>query len=90
MQLDRLGAGLDSDLALSGEEAAAAFAEVEAGNLAALLRERAEDRKKPTWRAVGRRRDRRSQPGGRPVAARSGCDVREPAVRRPNMEYQAY
>jgi 2,4-dienoyl-CoA reductase-like NADH-dependent reductase (Old Yellow Enzyme family) len=46
MQLDRLGAGLDSDLALPGEEAAAAFAEVEAGNLAALLRERAEERGK--------------------------------------------
>lgn len=44
MQLERLGAGLDPDPNLPGGEAAAAFAKIEAGNLAALLRERAEER----------------------------------------------
>lgn len=41
MQIERLASGLDPDPALSGEEAAARFAELEANNFAALLRERA-------------------------------------------------
>ncbi|MDE1174148.1 MAG: NADH:flavin oxidoreductase/NADH oxidase family protein [Parvibaculaceae bacterium] len=40
MQLERLGDGLDPDLAMTGEAAFAAFAELEGRNVAALLRHR--------------------------------------------------
>jgi hypothetical protein len=41
MQLERLGDGLDPDLALTGEAAAAAFTELENANMATLLEHRA-------------------------------------------------
>lgn len=41
LQMERLGAGLDPDPDLSGEEAATAFNRIEADNRAALLQERA-------------------------------------------------
>lgn len=41
MQLERLAEGLDPDLSLTGEDAAAAFAPLEAGNFARLMQQRA-------------------------------------------------
>lgn len=43
MQMERMGNGLDPDLSLTGEETAARFKEIEAGNFAALLEERARE-----------------------------------------------